>query len=248
MRQLQVAVIVPTLNESGSIQACLTQLDTLGADEVVVVDAGSDDGTAELARATGVGRVLMGPRHRGRQQNLGAAACTADILGFLHAVTYLEPGAIEELRQFVARHPRVPGGCFRMRVDDPDRRYRLIDAAAHLRAGLVQVPYGDQGLFAVRWAFERAGGFPDEPFMDDVGLALRLRRLGRLAVLPATIYVSNRRWRSQGILRQSLRNWALTGLYALGVPPQTLKRAYPAIREPVPAASHPVSKSLTPGP
>jgi rSAM/selenodomain-associated transferase 2 len=231
MSQPGVAVIVPTLDEAGTIVECLAWLREQGPDEVVVVDAGSSDGTAALARQSGLCRVLDGPRNRGRQQNLGAAATHAPTLLFLHADTHLEPGALVRLRRFVGRNPRVPGGCFRMRVANSDPRFRAIDTAAHLRAGLLHIPYGDQGLFAPRWAFDRAGGFPELPFMDDLFFSLRLRRLGRLAVLPAHIIVSDRRWRTKGLLRQSIRNWLLTALAALGVPPEHLRHAYPSVRD-----------------
>ena len=66
--------------------------------------------------------------------------------------------------------------------------------------------------------------------MEDVGISLRLRRLGRLAVLPRRIHVSPRRWQRHGIVRQTLRNWSLTAAAALGVPPATLARFYPHLR------------------
>jgi rSAM/selenodomain-associated transferase 2 len=237
-----VAAIVPTLDEAGTIVSCLQALHEQAPEELVVVDAGSRDGTAELARRTGLCRVLDGPRNRGRQQNLGAAATRAPILVFLHADTRLEPGALEQLRTVIMQAPRVPGGCFRMHVAGADPRYRLIDVAAHLRAGLLQVPYGDQGLFAQRWAFEQVGGFPELPLLDDLYFALRLRRLGRLALLRSSIDVSDRRWRQQGVMRQSLRNWAITALAALGVPPKRLCPAYPTVRD----ATTPALEDLNP--
>lgn len=224
-----ISVVIPTLDESATIVACLRDLSGQGANELIVADASSPDGTADLAARAGA-RVVDSPRGRGVQQNRGAAVATGDVLLFLHADCRLDPGAIRRLRGFVARNPRVPGGCFRMRVDGPERAFRAIDAAAHLRAGVLGVPYGDQGIFATRWAFGRVGGFPEVPLMDDVYLALRLRRLGRLALLPSRIHVSPRRWRRNGIVGQSLRNWALTIAAAAGVRPEVLARFYPVVR------------------
>jgi rSAM/selenodomain-associated transferase 2 len=189
----------------------------------------SPDGTAELARAEGA-VVIDSPRGRGVQQNRGAMASTGDVLVFLHADCRLEEGAITSLRRFLGCHPRVAGGCFRMRVEAEHPFYRGIDLAAHLRAGLLGIPYGDQGLFLTRRVFEQAGGFPEVPLLEDIGLALRLRRLGRLAVLPQRIFVSPRRWAQQGILGQTLRNWALTAAAAAGVPVSALERFYPHVR------------------
>ena len=226
---MRVSMIVPTLNEATTIVSTLRRLKSEACEELIVVDASSPDGTAGLARAEGV-IVIDSPRGRGVQQNLGAAAAGGDVLVFLHADCWLEPGAIAGLRAFLARHPKVPAGCFRMRVEAAHLLYRSIDAAAHLRAGLLGIPYGDQGIFVRRGAFDRVGGFPEIPLMEDVGISLRLRRLGRLAVLPQRIHVSPRRWQRHGIVRQTLRNWSLTAAAALGVPPADLARFYPHLR------------------
>jgi rSAM/selenodomain-associated transferase 2 len=226
---LRVSVVIPTLDEAGTIVATLRRLARQGADEVVVADGGSGDGTVALAWGEGV-RVVAAPRGRGSQQNRGAAATSGEILLFLHADCWLEPGALAALRRYVADHPRVPGGCFRMRVDADEPLFRAIDAAAHLRAGVLGVPYGDQGIFATRRSFEHVGGFPEVALLEDVILSLNLRRLGRLALLPARIHVSPRRWRHQGLIRQTLRNWCLTLSAACGIPPQVLSRFYSIVR------------------
>jgi rSAM/selenodomain-associated transferase 2 len=227
--RVSVSVIIPTLDESSTIVSCLGHLAGQGADEVIVADADSPDGTARLAQAAGA-MVVRSPRGRGVQQNRGAALASGDVLLFLHADCRLEPGSISCLRRVVGRRPFVPGGCFRMRVDAREPSFRSIDAAAHLRAGVLGLPYGDQGIFVPRWAFDRVGGFPELPLMEDVHLALRLRKLGRVALLPRRIFVSPRRWQRHGILGQSLRNWALTAAAAAGVRSDHLARFYPVVR------------------
>jgi rSAM/selenodomain-associated transferase 2 len=226
---VRISVVIPTLNEAATIVDTLRRLSGQGADEVIVVDASSPDGTAALARSEGV-VVIDSPRGRGVQQNRGAAEASGEVLVFLHADCRLEDGAIAGLRRFLARHPRVACGCFRMRVEAEHPLYRCIDLAAHLRAGLLGIPYGDQCLFVTRRVFDAVGGFPEIPLMEDVGLAMRLRRRGRVAVLPARIFVSPRRWARHGILGQSLRNWALTAAAVAGVPVSTLARFYPHVR------------------
>jgi rSAM/selenodomain-associated transferase 2 len=226
---MRVSVIIPTLDEATTIVQTLTQLKTQNCDEIIVADAMSPDGTAGLARREGV-VVVDSCRGRSVQQNRGAASSTGDLLVFLHADCRLEDGAIAALRWYLARHPKVPGGCFRMRIEDSHPLYRAIDTAAHLRAGLLGLPYGDQGIFIRRSVFESIGGFPETPLMEDVMISLKLRQVGRLAVLPARIFVSPRRWRQCGIIRQTLKNWGLTAAAALGVPPEFLARFYPHIR------------------
>lgn len=227
---VSVAVIIPTLEEAATIETCLHALNAQMPDEVVVVDAGSADGTAERARSTGLCQVLSAPRNRGHQQNAGAHATSSHILLFLHADSRLSAGAIEELRILIRVQPRIPGGCFRMKVDDPDWRFRLIECAADARAAMLGVPYGDQAIFVTRWAFEQVGGFPEVPLMDDLYMSLRLRRLGRLVLAKSHVTTSARRWKQRGILRQSVRNWLLTAGAAAGIPPERLARAYPVVR------------------
>jgi rSAM/selenodomain-associated transferase 2 len=226
---MRISVVIPTWNEAATIVGTLRRLRDQGADEVIVVDAASPDGTADGARSEGV-LVLEAPRGRGVQQNRGAAAASGDLLVFLHADCRLDDGAIAALRRFLESHARVVGGCFRMRVAAEHPLYRCIDLAAHLRAGVWGIPYGDQGIFVHRRIFQQIGGFPEVPLLEDVGLAMRLRRLGRVAVVPARIFVSPRRWARHGILGQTLRNWALTAAAAVGVPPATLARFYPHVR------------------
>ena len=221
----RVSVIVPTWNEAETILDCLTSLRAQNPDEIVVADGDSEDDTCEIAQTFGA-KVVVSTLGRGARQNRAGEIATGDVFLFLHADCRLALGAIAELKRFVGRHPRVPGGCFRMRVDHADLRFRLIDAAGHLRAGVFGLPYGDQGIFVARWAFERVGGFPETRLMDDLLLSARLRRLGRLALLRSTISVSPRRWLARGIFRQTLLNWKLTSLLALGVPPDSLARLY----------------------
>jgi GT2 family glycosyltransferase len=95
---------------------------------------------------------------------------------------------------------------------------------------LAGVVYGDQGLFMRRALFERLGGFPPLSFMEDLAFSAALRRHGRIVVACRDIFVSPRRWQHTGLIRQTLRNWALTLLAAGGVHPNRLTAFYPALR------------------
>jgi rSAM/selenodomain-associated transferase 2 len=222
-----ISVIVPTLNEADALPHTLRSVRAAGPCEIVVVDGGSSDGTCE--RAGEADRVLIGPRGRAAQMNLGAAQASGDVLLFLHADCTLEPGALEAARRCLAR-PGVAAGCFHMTVTAPGPLYRLIGACATARVRLTGLVYGDQGLFVQRRRFERLGGFPPLRFMEDVFLSKALRRQGRIVVAPGRIFVSPRRWQRQGVVAQTLRNWTLTALAAGGVHPDRLAAFYPVVR------------------
>jgi hypothetical protein len=161
--------------------------------------------------------------------NLGAAHATGDVLLFLHADCSLEAGALEAAERWL-RRPGVAAGCFTMTVRARGLLYRSIDACATARVRLTGLVYGDQGLFLRRDRFERLGGFPRLRLMEDLFFSRELRRHGRVVVASRRIFVSPRRWQRAGLVRQTLRNWALTALAAGGVHPDRLARYYPAIR------------------
>ena len=224
---MSVSVVIPALNEAACLAETLRSVRRENPYEILVVDGGSSDGTHKAAAEAD--RVLQGPRGRAAQMNLGAAHAAGDALLFLHADCTLEPGALRAAEKCLGRHG-VAAGCFRMRVTAAGMVYRLIDACATIRVRWTGLVYGDQGLFVDRRRFERIGGFPPLRLMEDVFLSKTLRRRGRIVVAPRRIFVSPRRWMRQGVVRQTLRNWALTALAAGGVHPDRLAAFYPVVR------------------
>jgi rSAM/selenodomain-associated transferase 2 len=225
---MNFSVIIPTLNEENCLAATLRSLGDHHPHQVLVVDGGSTDATCSIAESGGA-RLLHGPRGRAAQMNHGAASASGDALLFLHADCHLEAGALESAARCLRRRV-VSAGCFRMRVEAKGRVYRLIDAAATARVRLTGLVYGDQGLFLTRQRFEDVGGFPDLRLMEDVFISKKLRKLGRVEVVSRQVHVSPRRWRHQGVVRQTLRNWTLTALAAGGIHPDRLAAFYPVVR------------------
>jgi len=224
---MSVSVIIPTLNEEGCLAATLAALRAQRPHEIIVADGGSSDGTPRAA--AGADLFLDAPRGRAAQMNAGAARAGGDVLLFLHADCVPEDGALAEAERLL-RRPGVAAGCFRMRVRAEGALYRLIDACATARVRLTGLAYGDQGLFVRREVFGRAGGFPALRLMEDVAICRALRRRGRVVVAPRRVFVSPRRWQRAGLVRQTLRNWALTALAAGGVHPDQLAAFYPVVR------------------
>jgi rSAM/selenodomain-associated transferase 2 len=219
-----VSVVIPTLNEEANLPVTLRQLAERADVELIVVDGGSTDGSREVARRH-TPYVFLSHPGRARQMNEGARHATGDILLFLHADTFLLPGAIDEIQRRIIADSAV-GGAFDLRIDSPRRFCSLVAAVASARSRFLRLPYGDQGLFVWRQVFEAMGGFPEIPIMEDIAFGRRLRRAGRLTFLRSGLVTSARRWHANGVLRTTFVNWWVTVLFFFGVSPRRLRRLY----------------------
>ncbi len=222
-----ISVIIPVLNEADILNQSLSRLTPqLKGHELIIVDGGSIDETPLIAKR--YGRVISSQRGRARQSNAGAAAATGDILLFLHADVWLDSGAIEGVEAAISAG--YVGGAFKQRIEGEHPLYRLIERAANFRAKRLQILYGDGGIFIRRTHFDRIGGFPDIPIMEEVGFSRKLRRQGEVTFVEPMIHISTRRWKKNGIVRTTLTNWLITLLYLLRVPPHHLAKLYRHIR------------------
>ena len=227
-----VSVIVPALNEAEGIGTTLASVAVQeGPVEVIVVDGGSSDGTAEAARrALPETAVIEAPRGRAAQMNAGAARAAGEALLFLHADTRLPPNALADVRHALAA-PEAVGGCFRTAFGatsgfGPAGRALMRLWQARLWMGWHRFAFGDRALFFRRSAFETVGGFPNQPIFEDLDAVRAVRRLGHFVFLPASVTTSARRFERNGALRQQLRNVGLWAAWNAGIPPRRLKRFY----------------------
>jgi len=78
MEPLSVAVVIPVLNEAASIAGVVGEIPRAIAHEIIVVDGGSRDGTAEVAMAAGARVVIPGASGYGRACAAGVAAAAPE--------------------------------------------------------------------------------------------------------------------------------------------------------------------------
>ena len=91
----RLSIVIPALDEAANLARLLPDLTRAAPDaEVLVVDAVSRDGTADVVARNPGARLLTAARGRARQMNAGAAAAAGDALLFLHADTRLPEGAV----------------------------------------------------------------------------------------------------------------------------------------------------------
>ena len=218
----RISVIIPTLNEAGTLAAAVASVGSPDDVEIIVVDGGSDDDTTRVAESLGV-EVLTCPRGRAMQMNRGADEATADILLFLHADTRLPIGWADHVRETLSR-PGVSCGAFRFRTDGSAWSLRIIESLANMRAVYFQMPYGDQALFMRADLFTHIRGFPNIPIMEDFEFVRNARKHGRVSIAGSAVRTSSRRWEQFGIWRTTLVNQAIIVGYVLGVPLSALSR------------------------
>ncbi|KFB69914.1 TIGR04283 family arsenosugar biosynthesis glycosyltransferase [Candidatus Accumulibacter vicinus] len=220
-----LSLILPVLNEAATICAQLALLQELRSRgvELLLVDGGSCDGTPDLARP-GVDRLLESPRGRATQMNAGAHASQGEVLLFLHADTTLPPAADELIR--AAMTDDVAWGRFDVRIDGRQPLLRVVESMMNWRSRLSGIATGDQGIFVRREVFERLGGYPELPLMEDIALSRQLKRIARPVCLRERVLTSGRRWQKHGVLRTILLMWRLRASYFLGADPQQLAIRY----------------------
>ena len=221
-----ISIVVPMLDEIDTIADCLRRLyaQAPGA-EIIVIDGGSMDGSPDVAASVPGTVLARASRGRGSQLAAGARLATSDKLVFLHVDTRLDDGWPSEVEDILAR-PGVSAGAFHYRIDSAQLKYRIIEKGVELRNSLLQLPYGDQGLFMLKSLYDRVKGYREWPIMEDVDLVRRLRREGRITIARASATTSPRTWERHSAAFGVLRNWILVALYFCGVSPFRLARYY----------------------
>ena len=223
-----LSIVIPALNEAAGLEATLQALQPLRLRgvELVLADGGSSDATPTLAQPW-VDAVVDAPRGRALQMNAGAARARADVLLFLHADTRLPPLADVLVLQAVQRSDQSAcWGRFDVRIEGRAWMLRVVAALMNLRSRASGIATGDQAIFITRGAFERVGGFPEQPLMEDIEISRRLKRLGRPACLRARVCTSGRRWEQRGVWRTIVLMWRLRWRYWRGESPARLAEAY----------------------
>jgi glycosyltransferase involved in cell wall biosynthesis len=194
-----ISIIVPAYNEeallAGTLRALRVSADAVGVPcEIIVVDDGSTDRTAEIAREHGARVVGVNLRHIAAARNAGAKVAAGDLLVFVDADTLVPPevlqGAVAAVRAGAA------GGGSAVRVDSNDPRWG--PAVMVFASWLMRTARWAAGcfLFVRRDIFESVGGFDERYFAsEEIHLSRAVKKHGRFVILREPVITSSRKGR-----------------------------------------------------
>lgn len=223
---MKLSIIIPVFNEAAVLPTLFDQLQRLHRQgvEILVADGGSHDGSAVIAEVYGY-RVIHSAKGRATQMNTAAAQATGNVLLFLHADTHLPEDAVLQIKAALSTN-RYVWGRFNVHIVGHSWMLNVVSFAINYRSWLSGIATGDQGIFVTRTAFNKIGGFPEQPLMEDVEISKRLGSHSPPACLNATVATSGRRWEKHGIWTTIFLMWRLRWAYWRGVSPEILIKEY----------------------
>lgn len=186
-----MSFVIPALNERTTLARLLGSIDVMtipdGVEvrEVIVVDAGSSDATAQIAHERGCTVLTTEPGSVSRSRNLGAANASGSVVAFVDADCELPVDWLAAIAKSIAKEDVVAAGCV---MAAPARSATWVETCWYQ---LAHQP-GSGTLLQRRWLpsfnlvvkkdeFESVGGFNELlPTCEDVDLGYRLSKLGKL--------------------------------------------------------------------
>lgn len=223
---MKISLIIPTLNEARLIkdQVHSIQKKAKGENvEIIVVDAESPDGTAQLAEEAGA-NVLSTPKScRAKQMNAGAEVATGDVYFFVHADLTLPDGFVQDIKTGIEENELY--GCYQVRFDTENKGLRF-NSKLSKRQGIL-FRGGDQTLYICKEFFQKIGGFDENiVIMEDYEILLRAKKFQKINIMPKQVVISSRKVQENNYLRANLTNVLVFVMFFLGFSQETLVKTY----------------------
>lgn len=200
MPSLAVSIVIPARNEEREIARCLaaaaTAIEQCGVrGEIIVVDDGSDDRTAEIAAEAGAKVVAVELHNIGAVRNAGAAEATGDVIVFVDADTQLPTETLDAALKAIEAGA-VGGGCGIEWDEKPPWAARVCSRVFLFCWQTVKKYACGCFIFCRRADFEAIGGFDPEWYAaEERQLTVALRERGSFVILPERVISSARKMR-----------------------------------------------------
>lgn len=203
---MTISVIIPAYNEEKYLPKTLESLKKLDRkpDEVIVIDGGSTDATARIAKEHGA--IVLTVEHRGigYARNKGLLKASCDLVAFTDADTIVPKDWLVKIEETLSR-PGVVGMFGTFRVPDGWWVYRgyinYIQPWLNQFYYLLHLPMAPgQNMAFNRNAGLAAGGFPEDfKIAEDIEMMTRLWKKGKVVLRSDLIVISSGRRGNEGI-------------------------------------------------
>jgi len=208
---IKLSIIIPTLNEADYISRTLNSIVLNkcyeNKPEIIVVDSGSTDNTADIARPLVDKLIQLKSLSSGKWEalNKGAEISCGEILLFLDADTVVPKDYDKEIEN-VFMNKNIVGGAFEFTLDGRQFGLRVVELINRVRYRVRHSFYGDQGFFVRSDIFHKAGMFPARRLFETSAMCRKLRRYGQLELIKKPALTSPRRFIEGGIYRVLLND------------------------------------------
>ena len=161
--------------------------------------------------------------------NHGSKYAKGDILFFLHCDSKIEEDVIIKIQDEINKGCRL--GCLKLKFDNEIIWMKICGYMSNLRVKIRKIAFGDQGIFMTKELFEKIGGMPNLPIMEDLELSLRLRKNKYyFKQIDSEIITSSRRFLDKGIFKTMIQMQKLQIKYLCGKDINEINREYRDIR------------------
>jgi rSAM/selenodomain-associated transferase 2 len=223
---MKLSIIIPVINEAENIGKLVKYLLTFGDErlvEIIVVDGGSLDDTANAAEEGGALCVLSPEKGRAAQMNYGASLAKGNVLYFVHADTIPPKSYIDDIGDAVAR-----GYDLGRYLSSYDSKSLLLKLNALLsRLDTFAGMGGDQTLFITKKLFDQTGGFNGKmKIMEEFEFCARARKQGKYKIINKPVLISARKYNTNGWLTVQRANYTIVRMYQKGASQESMVLKY----------------------
>ncbi len=224
---MNISVIIPTLNEADNINRLIERLKEYGGNqlvEIIIVDAGSQDGTIETVKKLQGVKLLNSPQKgRAFQMNYGAERAKGDLLYFVHADTLPPKCYMQSIIESVTNG--FPVGCFRYQFNSPKKMLKI--NAFFTRFPMLWCRGGDQSLFVKKEVFGTLQGFRNEyQIMEDFEFIIRARKKYPFKIIQKDMLVSARKYDENSYMRVQIANLIVFNMFRFGYSQEKMVKTY----------------------